>query len=74
MDAREEMPAAEDMLLVQDFEEWAQRVLSGTAWSYYRSAADEEHSESLPPITTTQDFVTSHTLLYSYNRVLSPWF
>jgi hypothetical protein len=60
MDAREEMPAAEDMLLVQDFEEWAQRVLSGTAWSYYRSAADEEHSE-FPPLMVMS--VTPHLLL-----------
>ncbi|KAJ4329892.1 hypothetical protein N0V87_010485 [Didymella glomerata] len=30
------------MLLVQDFEYWAERVLSTTAWAYYRSASDEE--------------------------------
>jgi L-lactate dehydrogenase (cytochrome) len=34
------------MLLLQDFEEWAERVLSPTAWAYYRSAADEEKSKS----------------------------
>ncbi|KAL5398386.1 hypothetical protein PMIN03_007677 [Paraphaeosphaeria minitans] len=41
-EAREEMPQAADMLLVQDFENWAERVLSTTAWAYYRSASDEE--------------------------------
>lgn len=42
--AREIMPPAQSMLLLRDFEEWAQRVLSQTAWAYYRSASDEEHS------------------------------
>lgn len=42
--AREIMPPAQSMLLLRDFEEWAQRVLSETAWAYYRSASDEEHS------------------------------
>lgn len=41
-EAREEMPPPQDLLLLQDFESWAERVLSRTAWSYYRSAADEE--------------------------------
>ena len=41
-EAREEMPPASSMLLVTDFEHWAERVLSTTAWAYYRSAADEE--------------------------------
>ncbi|KAF3051292.1 Cytochrome b2, mitochondrial precursor [Didymella keratinophila] len=36
------MPPAASMLLVQDFEYWAERVLSTTAWAYYRSASDEE--------------------------------
>ena len=36
--ARKEMPTSDAMLLVQDFEEWAERVLSGTAWNYYKSA------------------------------------
>lgn len=40
--AREQMPPAASMLLVQDFEYWAERVLSTTAWAYYRSASDEE--------------------------------
>ncbi|KAF2448724.1 hypothetical protein P171DRAFT_461459 [Karstenula rhodostoma CBS 690.94] len=40
--AKEAMPPAADMLLVQDFENWAERVLSTTAWAYYRSASDEE--------------------------------
>ncbi|KAJ8106638.1 hypothetical protein OPT61_g9404 [Boeremia exigua] len=41
-DARAEMPPAANMLLVQDFEHWAEQVLSTTAWAYYRSASDEE--------------------------------
>lgn len=40
--AREEMPPAASMLLVHDFETWAERTLSTTAWSYYRSASDSE--------------------------------
>ncbi|KAH8894601.1 L-mandelate dehydrogenase [Thozetella sp. PMI_491] len=36
------LPQVEDMLLIQDFETWAERVLSRTAWAYYRSATDEE--------------------------------
>lgn len=49
--AREAMPPAEDMLLVQDFEGWAEHVLSNVAWAYYRSAADYEVCESVhgPP-------------------------
>lgn len=46
--AREVMPTAENMLLLQDFEDWGERVLDSTAWAYYRSAADEERSELLP--------------------------
>lgn len=41
-EARREMPPASSMLLVKDFEYWAERVLSTTAWAYYRSASDEE--------------------------------
>lgn len=41
-EAREQMPSAASMLLVQDFDYWAERVLSTTAWAYYRSASDEE--------------------------------
>ena len=37
-EARKSMPGAEGMLLLQDFEEWAEKVLSGTAWNYYKSA------------------------------------
>ncbi|KAL1606607.1 hypothetical protein SLS60_004012 [Paraconiothyrium brasiliense] len=40
--AREDMPPVANMLLVQEFENWAERVLSTTAWAYYRSASDEE--------------------------------
>jgi L-lactate dehydrogenase (cytochrome) len=30
------------MFLLDDFEEWAEKVLNGTAWNYYKSAADRE--------------------------------
>jgi L-lactate dehydrogenase (cytochrome) len=43
---RQKMPRADAMLLIDDFEYWAERVLSGTAWNYYKSAADREISES----------------------------
>ncbi|KAJ9093821.1 hypothetical protein QFC20_007034 [Naganishia adeliensis] len=36
--AREEMPPLEGMIDLQDFEELAEKVLSKTAWAYYRSA------------------------------------
>ncbi|KAF7519219.1 hypothetical protein G7054_g13168 [Neopestalotiopsis clavispora] len=42
--ARAEMPAAHNLFLLQDFEFWAERVLTGTAWAYYRSASDEEQT------------------------------
>lgn len=45
-EARAEMPEAHNLFLLQDFEFWAERVLTGTAWSYYRSASDEEQSKS----------------------------
>jgi L-lactate dehydrogenase (cytochrome) len=51
-EAREEMPVASNMLLVQDFERWAERVLSTTAWAYYRSAADEEASKDCAYLKT----------------------
>jgi hypothetical protein len=47
--AREEMPVAQNFLLLQDFEQWAERVLSNTAWAYYRSASDEERSKNFVP-------------------------
>jgi L-lactate dehydrogenase (cytochrome) len=37
-EARSHMPAADAMLLIDDFEGWAEKVLSGTAWNYYKSA------------------------------------
>ncbi|KAK6224090.1 hypothetical protein LQW54_000237 [Pestalotiopsis sp. IQ-011] len=43
-EARAEMPEAHNLFLLQDFEYWAERVLTGTAWSYYRSASDEEQT------------------------------
>ncbi|KAJ0120017.1 Cytochrome b2 [Diaporthe amygdali] len=42
--AREEMPSAQNFFLLQDFEQWGERVLSNMAWAYYRSASDEERS------------------------------
>jgi L-lactate dehydrogenase (cytochrome) len=42
---RSKMPDVGSMLLVDDFEEWAEKVLSGTGWNYYRSAADREMSK-----------------------------
>ncbi|OXH34186.1 L-mandelate dehydrogenase [Cryptococcus neoformans] len=41
-EARKSMPGVDGMLLVQDFEDWAEKVMSGTAWNYYKSAADRE--------------------------------
>lgn len=35
------------MILLQDFELWAPKVLSEAAWAYYRSAADQERCEEL---------------------------
>lgn len=46
-EARKGMPTADAMLLVQDFEEWAEKVLSGTAWNYYKSAGAPSHSQSV---------------------------
>jgi hypothetical protein len=46
--AREDMPGAEGMMLVQDFEDWGEKVLGGTGWNYYRSASDQEKSGSIP--------------------------
>lgn len=43
---RRDMPSSDAMLLIDDFEFWAEKVLSGTAWNYYKSAADREISES----------------------------
>lgn len=44
--ARRELPDVEDFLLIQEFENWAEKVISKRAWGYYRSAADEERSMS----------------------------
>lgn len=52
-ETRKELPSAEGMLLVQDFEDWAEKVLSGTAWNYYKSAG-----ESLPLLD-----ILSHQLM-----------
>lgn len=43
---RKDMPGSDAMLLIDDFEFWAEKVLSGTAWNYYKSAADREISKS----------------------------
>jgi len=42
--AREVMPPAHGMIQLQDFDYWAQKILSQVAWAYYRSAADTERS------------------------------
>ncbi|WWD17560.1 hypothetical protein CI109_102001 [Kwoniella shandongensis] len=39
---RKKMPGVDAMMLLNDFEDWAEKVLSGTAWNYYKSAADRE--------------------------------
>ncbi|EIW70925.1 hypothetical protein TREMEDRAFT_28420 [Tremella mesenterica DSM 1558] len=41
--AKKEMPNVEGMMLADDFEYWAERVLGGTAWAYYKSAAAKEN-------------------------------
>lgn len=38
--AREKLPPVDSMLLLEDFENWAEQVLSGTAWNYYKSAGE----------------------------------
>lgn len=40
--ARKYLPSVDGMHLLGDFEEWAEKVLSGTGWNYYKSAADSE--------------------------------
>lgn len=37
---RKKLPQVDAMLLLDDFEEWAEKVLSGTAWNYYKSAGE----------------------------------
>ncbi len=44
--AREDMPPIDAMINLYDFEVEAEKVLSKTAWAYYRSAANGEDSES----------------------------
>jgi L-lactate dehydrogenase (cytochrome) len=41
---RAKMPSVDSMLTLDDFEYWGEKVLSGQAWNYYRSAADLEIS------------------------------
>lgn len=41
-EARKHLPGVDAMLLASDFEFWAEKVLSGTGWNYYKSAADSE--------------------------------
>ncbi|KAK4688969.1 L-lactate dehydrogenase (cytochrome), partial [Tremellales sp. Uapishka_1] len=43
-EARRHLPSVGSMLLLADFEEWAEKVLSGTGWNYYKSASDTEDS------------------------------
>lgn len=40
--ARALLPPIDAMHLLNDFEEWAEKVLSNTGWAYYKSAADSE--------------------------------
>ncbi|KAL1411243.1 hypothetical protein Q8F55_002194 [Vanrija albida] len=40
--ARALLPPIDSMHLLDDFEEWAEKVLSNTGWAYYKSAADSE--------------------------------
>jgi L-lactate dehydrogenase (cytochrome) len=47
--AREMMPPVSDMVVLQDFELWARRVLNEVAWAYYRSAAGQERSKYMVP-------------------------
>ncbi|CAE6537965.1 unnamed protein product [Rhizoctonia solani] len=42
--ARAKLPPLSQVLNLNEFEELAQTVLSKTAWSYYRSAADDEYA------------------------------
>jgi L-lactate dehydrogenase (cytochrome) len=58
---RSKMPRADAMLLIDDFEYWAERVLSGTAWNYYKSAADREISEFFPSLFTASVVPSSST-------------
>jgi L-lactate dehydrogenase (cytochrome) len=41
--ARAKLPPLSHVLNLNEFEELAETVLSKTAWSYYRSAADDEY-------------------------------
>ena len=43
--ARKALPPVDAMFLLDDFELWAEKVFNGTAWNYYKSAADREISE-----------------------------
>ncbi len=43
--AGEAMPPVDRMILLPDFDFWAERVLTDIAWAYYRSAADQEKCE-----------------------------
>ena len=43
--AREEMPPIDSILLLQDMEDLAEKVMSKTGWGYYRSASDTEDCE-----------------------------
>ena len=56
---RKKMPRADAMLLIDDFEYWAEKVLSGTAWNYYKSAADREISECLLTIKSPSSHVVT---------------
>ena len=42
--ARREVPPADTFLLVDDFTQWAEKVVTDMGWAYYRSAVDNEMS------------------------------
>jgi L-lactate dehydrogenase (cytochrome) len=76
-EARSKMPDADGLLLVDDFEEWASKVLSGTAWAYYRSAG-ESATTMLAPLYTdpvlqpTESKVSDPAFVYNQDSVLTP--
>lgn len=47
-EARAKLPPLSHVLNLNEFEELAQGVLNKTAWSYYRSAADDEFGTFRP--------------------------
>lgn len=75
-EAREEMPEAADMLLLNDFEIWAERVLTNVAWAYYRSASDHEASASRDNFLLLQiaRLIQWHTAFHENSDALKRYF